>query len=250
MKKMKTPLLILLTIMILIACASLPAIAASVQDSATVNNSGYSGMKSMKLDIYEEKESIPMMGKLELISNMETINIDPSQASMTEEEVFKAAEEQMKAYEAAGIFQWFDVTLRSAEPRLGIDLKDANNFIVYWTVSFVNEYGQGQWLNLNIDDETGRILCIYYGVYGSYTMDGVWQRNKAIMDAFTDIYFSQLGLTDAKEYAESIEAGYGYFELDGGVSSAMYSFGDVIYGEINLEFYVEGPGGFYLYLPN
>lgn len=250
MRNFKTSLLIVLTVLALAACAALPAIAAAVQDSATVNHWGHSGMKSMELDLNQQRGTIPMMGKLALLGNMETINIDPSQASMTQEEVFAAAREQMKPYEEAGIFRWFDVTLCSAEPRLGIDLKDANNFIVYWTVSFVNEDGPGQWLNLDIDDETGRILCIYYGVYGSYSMDGVWQRNKVIMQAFTDIYFSQLELTGAKEFALSTQSGYSYHERDGGVSSALYSFWDADYGQIQLEFYVEGPGGFYLHLPN
>lgn len=250
MSQLKTPILILLTIVLLIGGASLPAIAAAVQDIATVNNSGYSDIQSVKLDLSEEDETIPMMGKLALISNMETVNIDPSQASMTEDEVFAAAETQMADYVDAGIFEWFDVTLRSAVPKLGVDLNDANNFIIYWTVSFVNKDNPSRSLNLDLDDETGKILCIGYDVYDSYTMDGVWKRNKAIMDAFTDIYFAQLGLTEAAEYAESIEAGYEYFNRDGGVSSALYSFGDIIYGEINLEFYVEGHGGFYLYFLN
>lgn len=250
MSNFKITVLILLTLLFLAACAVLPVLAAVVQDSTTTNHFNQSGMKSIELDMNKHRESIPMMGKLALLRNMETINIDPSQASMTEAEVFQAAQEQMKAYEEAGIFQWFDVTLRSAEPKLGIDLKDANNFLVYWTVSFVNEDGEGQWLNLDIDDETGRILCIYYGVYGSYSMDGVWQRNKIIMQEFTDIYFSQLDLTVAKERALSAENGYSYNERDGGVSSALYSFWDATYGEISLEFYVEGPGGFYLHLPN
>lgn len=250
MRDFKIPFLTFLTILILVTCAMLPVIAAFVQDSSTANQSSHSEMKSMKLEINKHRETIPMVGKLSLLQNMETINIDPSQASMTEEEAFQAAQEQMEAYEDAGIFQWFDVTHRFAEPRLGIDLKDANNFLVYWTVSFVNEDGQGQWLNLDIDDETGKILCIYYGVHGSYSMDGVWQRNKIIMQEFTDIYFTQLDLTVAKEFALSSESGYSYSERDGGVSSALYSFWDATYGEISLEFYVEGPGGFFLHFPN
>lgn len=246
MRNSKISFLILLTILILAAFAALPVIAASVQDNTTVNSSGYHEMESMKLDLNEEKETLPMMGKLALLGHMEWVNIDSSQASMTENEVFQAVETQMKAYEEAGIFQWFDVTLRSATPKLGIDLNDPNNFLVYWTVSFINEKDQSCSLLLDIDDETGKILCIRYDVYDSYSMDGVWERNKTIMDAFTDIYFAQLGMTEAKEYAES-EAGYEYYERDGGVSNALYSFGDATYGEINIDFYVEGAGGFFIY---
>lgn len=244
------PILILFTVILLIAGASLPAIAASVQDSTTVNHSGYSQMKSMELEFGEEKETLPMMGKLALLGHMESVNIDSSQASMTEKEVFRAAETLMADYENAGIFQWFDVTLRSATPKLGVDLNDPNNFLVYWTVSFINEKDQSCSLLLDIDDETGKILCIRYDVYDSYSMDGVWERNKTIMDAFTDVFFSQLGMTEAKEYAESIAAGNEYFEVDGGISSVKYSFGDALYGEIHVTFCVEGPGGFYLYFPN
>lgn len=250
MKRMKTSLLILLTFTILIACASLPVIAASIQDGATVNHSGYSGMKSMKLDIDNEKETIPMVGKLALLSNMETIDIDPAQASMTEEEVLQTAESLMRDYTYAGIFQWFDIAHCSAAPMLGIDLNDANNFLVYWTVSYSSWDDQDQSLLLSIDDETGKILCINYDVYGSYSMDGVWERNKMIMHDFVNIFFSQLGLTAAKEYAESTGTGYAYFERDGGVSNALYRIDDAVYGEINMGFYVEGSGGFYLYLPN
>ena len=250
MGKRIIPILSLFTVILLIAGASLPAIAASVQDSTTVNHSGYSQMKSMELEFGEEKETLPMMGKLALLGHMESVNIDSSQASMTENEVFQAAETLMADYENAGIFQWFDVTLRSATPKLGIDLNDPNNFLVYWTVSFINENDYSRSLNLDIDDETGKILCIRYDVYDSYSMDGVWERNKTIMDAFTDVFFSLLGMTEAKEFAESIAAGYEYSEVDGGVSYAEYSFGDAIYGEIHVAFCVEGPGGFYLYFPN
>ena len=173
MKKLKMPLLVLLATIMLAAFASLPAIAASVQDSTTVNHSGYGQMKSMELEFAEEKETLPMMGKLALLGHMECVDIDPSQASMTEEEVFAAAEASMEAYIDAGIFQWFDVTLRSAVPKLGVDLNDVNNYIVLWTVSFVDEVDQSCVLLLDIDDETGKILSIRYGVYDSYSMDGV-----------------------------------------------------------------------------
>ena len=249
MRNLKTSLLILLTILLLAAFAALPVIAASLQDDRVVNQSGYQQMQTLKLDYGNEKETRPIMGKLALFSIMQTIDIDSSQASMTQEEAFLAAETQIKAYEDAGIFQWFDVALRSATPKLGIDPNDATDYVVFWTVTYISEKEQNQTLLLDIDDETGKILGIRHEVYESYSMDGVWERNQKIMNEFTNIYFSQLGMTAAKEYAES-EAGFEYYERDGGVSNALYSFGDVTYGEISIDFYVEGAGGFYLYFPN
>ena len=249
MRNLKTSFLILLTILLLAGFAALPVIAASLQDSSVVNQSGYQQMQTIKLDYGNEKETLPIMGKLALFTIMQTIDIDASQASMTEEEAFLAAETQMKAYEEAGIFQWFDVALRSAAPKLGIDPNDATNYVVFWTVTYISEKSQNQTLLLDIDDATGKILSIRHEVYESYSMDGVWERNKKIMNEFTSIYFSQLGMTAEKESAES-EVRFEYYERDGGVSNALYSFGDVTYGEISIDFYVEGAGGFYLYFPN
>ena len=249
MRNLKTSLLLLLTVLLLAGFAALPVIAASLQDSRVVNQSGYQQMQTIKLDYGNEKETLPIMGKLALFTIMQTIDIDSSQATMTQEEVFLAAETQMKAYENAGIFQWFDVALRSATPKLGIDPNDATNYVVFWTVTYISEKDQNQTLLLDIDDETGKILCIRHEVYDSYSMDGVWERNQKIMNEFTNIYFSQLGMTAAKEYAES-EAGFEYYERDGGVANALYTFTDVTYGEISIDFYVEGAGGFYLYFPN
>lgn len=175
---------------------------------------------------------------------------------MTEEEAIAAAEAAMVPYEKARIFQWLDLTCLSAVPKLSMDPEDASKFIMYWTVTFLGGSDRGPCLLLDIDDDTGKVLCISYAVYGSYTMDDVWERNAGILDAFTDIYFSQLGLTDIMQYAESAGTGYEYlaryeyFERDGGCSSAQYSFGDTVYGEIDLEFTVNGAGGFSLCFHN
>ena len=249
MRNFKISLLILLTILLLAGFAALPVIAASLQDNRVVNQAGYQQIQTIKLDYGNEKETLPIMGKLALFSIMQTIDIDSSQASMTQEEAFLAAETQIKAYEEAGIFQWFDVAHRSATPKLGIDPNDATNYVVFWTVTYISEKKQNQTLILDIDDETGKILCIRHEVYQSYSMDGVWERNQKIMNEFTSIYFSQLGMTAEKESAEEVRS-FEYYERDGGVSNALYSFGDVTYGEISIDFYVEGAGGFYLYFPN
>lgn len=250
LRKMKTLLLILLAAALLAACAALPAVAAAVQDRSAVNHSGFSGLKSVKLELHEKDETLPMLGKLACLRNMASVNIAPIQASMTEEEAIAAAEAAMVLYEEAGIFQWLDLTCLSAVPKLSMDPEDASEFIMYWTVTFVGETDGGPSLLLDVDDDTGKILCISYAVYGSYTMDDVWERNAGILDAFTDIYFSQLGLTEAAQQVISTGTGYKYFERDGECSSAQYSFSDTVYGEINLEFSVDGAGGFSLCFHN
>lgn len=249
MKQSKIPTVVLLTALLLAVFALLPKMAASVQDHVTINHFGYSQMQQVQLNLSEKKETIPMMGKLSMLSHIEAVDIDYSQTSMTEEEVYAAAEDWMGDYEEAGIFQWFDITFRSAYPKLGIDMTDAKNYLVFWTVTYTNQNSPHQSLMMDIDDETGKILSIRYAVFDSYSMDGVWKRNQLLADAFTEIYFAQLGMTEAKEYAQSTKTGYEYSARDGGVSSALYRLEDAAYGQILLEFYVEGPGGFYTNFP-
>lgn len=247
MQKSKAPILLLITVLLLALTASLPRIVALVQDGATLAHPQYTEMGSLTLDFSEKRQETPMIEKLAMLGSMKTVAIDPVQASMTEEEAFATAEGAMEAYVQAGIFTWFDVTRCTAEPKLGIDASDPERFLLYWTLTYVNEHDPSRSLLLDIDDETGKLLCIRYSVYDSYTMEGVWARNQAIMEKFTGIYFAQLGLTETEQYAKSNEVGYAYYDRDGGVSQAQYSFGDALYGEVDLTFCVEGAGGFYLY---
>ena len=223
--------LIFLTILLLLLGGGMPWIVSAVQDNALLHHSGYCDIDAIQLDFSERS----MADKLSLLSRSQPVDITHTQATMTQEEVFAAVEREMAQYEDAGIFQWFEITRRTAQPKLGIDVNDVNHYLVYWTVTYINKKDPSRSLVVDLDDESGKILSIRYEVYDTYSMDGVWERNRATMDAFTEIYFSQLDLTPRD---------YEYFERDGGVSSALYHF-----EEFAIEFFAEGAGGFYLYFP-
>ena len=224
-------ILVFLTGLLLLLGAILPRIVAAVQDDAILSRGGYSEITTIRLDFLERT----MMDKLSILSHAQPVDITRTQATMTQEAVFAAVEREMAMYEDAGIFQWFEITRLTAQPKLGIDVNDVNHYLVYWTVTYINKKDPNRSLVVDLDDESGKILSIRYEVYDTYSMDGVWERNRATMDAFTEIYFSQLDLTPRD---------YEYFERDGGVSSALYHF-----EEFAIEFFAEGAGGFYLYFP-
>lgn len=223
--------LIFLTILLLLLGGGMPWIVSAVQDNALLHHSGYRDIDAIQLDFSERS----MADKLSLLSRSQPVDITHTQATMIQEEVFAAVEREMAQYEDAGIFQWFEITRRTAQPKLGIDVNDVNHYLVYWTVTYINKKDPSRSLVVDLDDESGKILSIRYEVYDTYSMDGVWERNRSIMDAFTEIYFSQLDVTPPD---------YEYFERDGGVSSALYHF-----EELAIEFFAEGAGGFYLYFP-
>ena len=223
--------LIFLTVLLLLLGGGMPWIVSAVQDNALLHHSGYRDIDAIQLDFAERS----MADKLSLLSHSHPVDITHTQATMTQEAVFAAVEREMAQYEDAGIFRWFETTRQTAVPKLGIDVNDVNRFLVYWTVTYINKKDPSRSLMVDLDDETGKILSIRYEVYDTYSMDGVWERNRATMDAFTEIYFSQLDVTPPD---------YEYFERDGGVSSALYRF-----EEFEIAFFAEGAGGFYLYFP-
>lgn len=242
MRNYKSVLLVLLTILTVAGLGGLPELAALWQDSRGAAPSGYAQIQGILLE--PEDTATPIMGKLAALSRMETISVDSTEmSSRTVEEMLSVARTQMADYEQAGIFRWFSVDQCWAQLNLGIDTADVTNYLLYWTVCFIGGEGDYSSLMLDIDDETGKILNICYDVYGR---EGTGDNNEALMTALTDVYFSQLDLTEAAAYAQSSGAGYSYYDWDDGVSNAQYSFGDVLYGQINMVFCVESNGSFYI----
>lgn len=247
MRKLKIPLLILLTIVLLIAGASLPTIVAAVQDRVTVDHSGFGDMPSIELTLSRDKDSMDAAEKLLLLAADNRIYISEAEANMTADDALTALCAEMDRYIDAGIFEWFDASSISCEPFICIDTNDTQRYNIFWTITMINKNEPYQVLMADMDDETGVIYSLRYEAYQEYALNGVWERNETVMDAFTDLYFQALGWTEAAEYARSTGIGYEYLELDGEVSCARYSFGDTQYGEINMEFYVYGSGGFITY---
>lgn len=248
MRTIKTLLILLVTVGLVAAGASLPKLVAAVMDNDTINNAGYGAMPSVALDLSGERKPLSTAGKLVLLRRGENISIPEDKARMTPEEVNTALLDQLDQYTAAGIFEWFEPTSWVATPHLCIDQDDPDNYGIFWTVTVLNGNGPSQSLNVDIDDETGRIFCIGYEKYGEYALEGVWERNYGLMNAFVPLYLQQLGLPQEQQDAQ-VAPNVEYGELDGEVLWARFTFTDDEYGEIPIEFYVTGAGGFYNYFP-
>lgn len=246
MKKVKTWLILLITILLILGIASLPVLTAAALDRNHLNKPGSREMASIALDLSGERQALSPAGKIDLLSRGKTIGITEREASRTAAEINGALEEQMDAYVAAGIFEWFGYTSWIAQPYLCVDLEEPDNYSIFWSVTIVNENKPYQSLGVDLDDETGKIYSIRYDVYGEYDLDGVWERNAATLDAFAHIYLDQL---DFMEDPQNMGPNMEYGELDGEVLCGAFSMKDQEYGEIGIEFYTTGSGGFWIYFP-
>ncbi|MBE6978488.1 MAG: hypothetical protein E7438_07675 [Ruminococcaceae bacterium] len=243
MKKRKIPTAIIITMALLYLFACLPRIVSGALDRCSGESPAYNDMLSVKLEISQDEKQMRFPDKLQLLADAQTVNLNQSQASMTEQEVEAAVAVFLQACQDAGIYEPFEPTHLYMQPKLMYVFSDSPKYLVIWTVTMINKNAPNQTVILDVDDETGAILCPSYNIYRSYTMDDVWERNKTAMDRLTELFFGQLGM---QEMADAVEmnavngSGYEYKETDGGVSEAIYQFDRTV----TVQFTVDGAGGF------
>lgn len=242
MKKMKTPLILLFAFCLIAAGASLPGIVSAVQDSAAASVS-YDSMQPVTLDLSGERQSLSTIGKQVLLSKANPIPVTEDETGMTEADAYAAVQAHMDRFAAAGIFEWFDITLQHAQPNLCIDPDQTENYVIFWTVTFINKNEPYHTLTVDIDDETGQVLALNYDIYGSYEIDGVWERSYTTLNTFAEVYLGQLELPQSIYENNTAE----YLELDGEVLCGRYTFADAEYGQHTIELYVTGSGSFWTY---
>ena len=254
MNKLKILIAVVLSLALILTGAYLPKLIASALDNKLSQTPSYSDMQSIQLDVGKEQR-LAVLDKLALLGIVETANTVPAQMNMDENQVKDAVYAFMQQCETAGILQLFDSYTTSIHPKLLYDLTNPANYIFVWTVSMFYEGDScHQYFLCDVDDQTGQILCVSYDIYNKpYEMDGVWERNRAVVDAITDLYFDQFGLTSTANNIENaptvdggIESGalYDYREVDGGVTEVVYTFDSPSFGEFHIQFNIDGAGGY------
>lgn len=252
MRRLRTFLILLLTVALIALFAVMPKLAAAVSDQFTNGRSGSAPMQSVELALDAHKTDEPgyMMRKLALEQRMVTIPIEPEQASMTEEEVLNAAQVGMSVYIEANMFDWFEYTFCSAEPYLGIDPEDKNNNSIFWGVTFTTQSAPYHYLFLHIDDETGRILYLSYETDGPDKFNYYYPENQRLMmEGFVDAFFSPLNLTRRNEYENLLGESVIEQDLTDDVTCVVYTFEDAQYGTIHVAFHIS-PEGLHVYFPS
>lgn len=254
MSKLKTGLVLLLTVLLIAALAVLPQAVAGVLDFLGNEKNGTASMQSVELAFDADRVDEPgyMMRKLALEQNMNTIPIAPEQASMTEEEALIAAQDAMAPYLEAHVFEWFEYTFSSAEPYLAVDPGDKNNNSVFWSVAFLHEEKPYHSLFLHIDDETGCILFLTYETNGPDQFNYYYPENQRLMmEGLVDSFLSPLKLTVSQlsEYENLVGCTVAEQKMTDDVTCMVYTYEDAQYGTIRVTFLIS-PEGLHIYFPS
>ena len=239
MGKLKTVLILLLTVLLVICVAYLPRIVASVQDKGTMGEVHYGQTQSVQLEI---REKVSSMGKLAMLGRLGgTIDIPDGKASMTREEVELAAMEALQPYVDAGLVSPFSVYSMDIRCVLGHTAIGPALSGIFWTVFLTGDEEGLFAADLIIDDETGRLLHI--SITDNFFAPAVGKAESLAI--FAELYFTGLDIPDYGQYAtDHLDDWY----IGENVEGVRYWFPETDYGEIFMDFYIH-QYGFYNQIP-
>ncbi len=237
----KNLLILLGTVVVLVGIAFFPKIIAFVQDREILSQAQLEEMQSVQLNIQEE---LPALGKLALMKNVHKgncIEISREDASMSAEEVQNTVSKTLQTYYDSGLIPLFEKDSCEYRPLLIWDSENSFSGIVWeWILASTKKKYHD--VKVFLDDETGEILLI------QYTGNNVFENSvqEKVLSTFCEIYFESLQIMDY-EYFVTDDLEYQY--IGENVQGVRYRFGDAVYGEVNVDFFVHRHG-FYLEFPD
>jgi len=235
-------LLVLLgTAFVFVCIAYFPKWMAALQDRKILSQAQIEEMQSVQLNIQEE---LPAMGKLALMKNIHkgnAIEISTEDAYMSVEELQNTVAKALQPYFDTDLISLFEEERCEYRPLLVWDRENSLSGIVWQWVS-TSMKDKFYEVGVLLDDETGEILLIQYS--GDRVFEDSMQDD--ILSLLCENYFEGLQITDYADFAtDDLEHQY----IGDNVQGVRYRFGDVVYGEVNVDFFVSRYG-FYMEFPN
>lgn len=191
---------LLLAVALIMAGANLPAITGALTDKAAIGAVSYDTLQSVQLEL-REREKQSTVEKLFLMHTSESIAVAENDTLMTEEQVKAVAEAALEPYFSAGLLPgWEGEHTLSCRPVLSFNIASSLYgyfWGVYLTIEEEAPYSQ---LNLVIDDETGRLVDIYF-----WMREPVFEEDELgrYLEAFIDVFFDGLELEQLEDRWEA-----------------------------------------------
>lgn len=242
MNKWKRFLFPLIALVMLAFFAVLPKTVAWLQDEVGHSEVKYGEMETLHLSLDGENPlpSVSMMGKLNMLRNEALYSISESQASMTKEEVLAAIDRELLSYYKNGLmFNEWENAEKFLMPYLSYDREQG--YCIFWEVNFFS-YANDYYLNLYVEDETGKIVFI---TYQADSLELSAEEQRLMLEALTNIYFGALGIVPAEAICQIEDI---LLSVAANTTAVSYTFYDDIYGEVSIEFYMH-KHGFYNIFP-
>ena len=249
MRKWIFPLLLLLTVLLLISFAFLPALAGMLQDVGVEKTVSNRPLHSIVPYISENGSGLLLVDKLKILQESEISSIVPAMASLDERQVRAAVESGIQPYVEAGVMRSFESWEFQAMPCVAISWQDAQRWFVFWSVSLVEVSGDTQYsLYVRIDDETGAFLGMEYYDPSAVEEWQLWDENCPPLSQFSQIWLTQAGLWDSARLVTSDPESQHIQNMRPGTRQVVYVFTDGAEHLLYINFSVSGYGEYTMWI--
>lgn len=249
MRKWMFPLLLLLTVLLLISFAFLPALASMLQDAGVEKTVSNRPLHSIVPYLSENGSGLLVSDKLKILQECEISSIVPAMASMDKQQVRAAVEAGVQPYVEAGIMRPFKSWEFHATPNVAISWQDASHWFLFWDVSLVDASGDMPYLlTVTVDDETGKFLMMHY--YDPYAKEDLqlWDENCLPLNQFAQIWLEQAGLWESARLVTSDPDSQQVQGMYPGMRVADYVLSDGTQSPLHIIFSVSGTGEYVMWL--
>lgn len=242
MGKLKTGIVLLISLCLLVVFAFLPSITAKITDLRQENRTGSSEITPVSLNLSSENRRLSIVEKMLLLKDGTSYPIAESEATSTASDALGWVEDILEQYMNMYDFPGIEVPHYQVLPSLCIDEKNPEKHCVVWAIIILNEGITEQHLTIVADDETGTILGVDYFSAGMEERDDL--EYAIILDSLCQVYLDQLDVTAAenvdREPVENIPA-----EPDISYAQRMFTLRDAEGNQITVDFVIESNGSFY-----
>ncbi len=233
--KHKTLLRVLVAITLVSVMAVLPILTSLWQDRATLGKPSVGKIQNVELNF---EHGIPGLGLLALMyQEKQWEPVNEVAASMTREEAKQAALDAILPYQEADLIDR-EISFELYLVEASVLSSTSGQASIVWSATVVaRREGQtvGE-IQLTLEDATGRVMSM---VYATESLIPEADRVE-ILDAFTGLFFTQLGIEDYSQAAAD-DLDNTYIGDDGAVAQ-RYRFRDTVYGEVVVNLFVHQYG--------
>lgn len=249
MKKWMFPLLLLLTILLLISFAFLPALAGMLQDAGVEKTVSNRPLHSIVPYISENGSGLLVSDKLKILQESEISSIVPAMASLDEQQVRTAVETGIQPYVEAGIMRPLEAWEFYATPYVAISWVDAQRWFLFWDVSLIDVSDEIQRsLTVTVDDETGKFLMLqYFDPYAKEDLQ-LWNENCPSLRQFSQIWLEQAGLWDNVRLVTSDPDSQQMQGMYTGMRIAVYALDGDVKNPLRIHFSVSSYGEYTMWI--
>ena len=239
MKRLQNILAFFALLAFLLLGGALPNLAAAWQDSAG-EKPGFAPIGEISLEV-GDKNSENVHGKLALLGGaQQSMEIPPSLAATSEANLETRVRNIISSYQKEGLLPGLSQPLTSAQfrnqPYLVRWSDSDTEGTIFWNVNVNLDPTYSRSLYLILDDESGRVcLMEYYD--GSYTESAVNYATTYQLENLCKLYLQGLG-SEFEQYDPASLVKNAYYAGEGGSLTTTLNWGDILYGEVTLQFEV------------